>query len=73
MPTGNLKEAMALVPEEVIDTMTITGTIEECEKRIQEYEGVSDELILARTGQQGDTGTLADYKDLFYLIDQATD
>ena len=73
MPTGNLKEAMALVPEEVIDTMTITGTIEECEKRIQEYQGVSDELILARTGQQGDTGTLADYKDLFYLIDQATD
>ena len=73
MPTGNLKEAMALVPEEVIDTMTITGTIEECQKRIQEYEGVSDELILARTSQQGDTGTLADYKDLFYLIDQATD
>ena len=73
MPTGNLKEAMALVPEEVIDTMTITGTIEECEKRIQEYQGVSDELILARTGQQGATGTLADYKDLFYLIDQATD
>ena len=73
MPTGNLKEAMALVPEEVIDTMTITGTIEECEKRIQEYQGVSDELILARTGQQGDTGTLADHKDLFYLIDQATD
>ena len=73
MPTGNLKEAMALVPEEVIDTMTITGTIEECEKRIQEYQGVSDELILARTGQQGDAGTLADYKDFFYLIDQATD
>ena len=73
MPTGDLKEAMALVPEEVIDTMTITGTIEECEKRIQEYQGVADELILARTGQQGDTGTLADYKDLFYLIDQAKD
>ena len=52
--------------------MTVTGTIEECEKRIQEYQGVSDELILARTGRQGDTGTLADCKDLFYLIDQAT-
>ena len=28
--------------------------------------------VLARTGRQGDTGTLANYKDLFYLIDQAT-
>ena len=52
--------------------MTVTGTIEECEKRIQEYQGVFDQLILAQTGRQGDTGKLADYKDLFYLIDQAT-
>ena len=73
MPAGKLKEAMALVPEEVIDTMTITGTIKECAQRIQEYQGVSDELILARTGQRGDTNTIADYEDLFHLIDQATD
>ena len=72
MPAGKLKEAMALVPEKVIDTMTITGTIKECAQRIQEYQGVSDELILARTGQRGDTNSTADYEDLFHLIDQAT-
>ena len=51
---------MDLAPEEIIDTMTIPGTIEELEKRIHEYQGVSDELLLARTSQQGYTETLTD-------------
>jgi hypothetical protein len=46
---------MALVPDEVLDTMTITGNLEQCVARIQEYEGVADELILARTGQRHDS------------------
>ena len=60
MLAGKHREAMDLVPEGVIDTMTIPGTIEELEKRIHEYQGVSDELLLARTSQQGDTETLTD-------------
>ena len=44
MPQGRLREAMGLVPEEVIDTMTITGNLDECTARIREYEGVADEL-----------------------------
>ena len=60
MLAGKLREAMDLVPEEVIDTMTIPGTTEELEKRIHEYQGASDELLLARTSQQGDTRTLTD-------------
>ena len=60
MLAGKHREAMDLVPEEVIDTMTIPGTIEELEKRIHEYQGASDELLLARTSQQGDTRTLTD-------------
>ena len=51
-----------------MDTMTITGNVEQCARRIDEYEGVADELILARTGQPGDTNTLADYEDLFQLM-----
>ena len=58
MLAGKHREAMDLVPEEVIDTMTIPRTIEELEKRIHEYQGVSDELLLARTSQQGDTDGL---------------
>lgn len=68
VPAGKLLEAMALVPDEVIDTMTITGTVSQCAARIREYEGVADELILARTGQRTDTHTLADYEPFFELV-----
>lgn len=68
MPAGKLREAMALVPDEVIDTMTITGNVSQCAARIREYEGVADELILARTGQRTDTQTLADYESFFELV-----
>ena len=68
MPAGKLREAMALVPDEVIDRMTITGNVEQCARRIEAYVGVADELILARTGQRKDTGTMADYEDLLQLI-----
>jgi alkanesulfonate monooxygenase SsuD/methylene tetrahydromethanopterin reductase-like flavin-dependent oxidoreductase (luciferase family) len=70
MPAGRLSEAMALVPDEVIDRMTITGNVEQCAERIQEYEGVATEIILARTGQRGDTRSIRDYEDLFHLINR---
>ena len=69
MPLGKIKEAMALVPDEVVDSMTITGNLAQCAARIKEYEGVADELILARTGQRNDTKTMSDYDELFELID----
>ena len=68
MPQRRLDEAKSLVPDEVIDTMTITGTIDDCEQRIAEYEGLADEVILARTAQPTDTRTLDDYAEFFSLI-----
>lgn len=68
MPAGKLREAMALVPDAVIDRMTITGDVEHCARRIEAYVGIADELILARTGQRNDTGTMKDYEDLLQLI-----
>jgi len=65
MPQGRLTEAMALVPDEVIDTMTITGTLAQCQARISEYEGIADQLILARTAQRGEG--LAAYDEFFEL------
>ena len=73
MPAGRLREAMDLVPEEVIDTMTITGNLEECAARIREYEGVADEVILARTAQRGDAKGMAAYEDLFELVNRFSD
>ena len=71
MPQGRLNEAMALVPDEVIDTMTITGTPDQCQARLEEYEGVADQLILARTGQRGDAGGISAYDEFFELVGRA--
>ena len=68
VPAGRLAEAINLVPDAVVDSMTITGNVEQCAARIKAYEGIVDELILARTGQRDDKNTLADYETLFQLI-----
>lgn len=72
VPAGRLAEAINLVQDAVVDSMTITGNVEQCAARIKAYEGIADELILARTGQRDDKNTLADYDDLFQLISAAS-
>lgn len=72
MPQGKLREAMDLVPDKVIDSMTITGNVDECAARIREYDGIADEVILARTGQRGEAKGLAAYDEMFELIDQVS-
>ncbi len=72
MPAGRLREAMDLVPEDVIDTMTITGNLEECAVRIKEYEGIADEVIIARTAQRGEVKGMAAYEDLFKLVERVS-
>jgi hypothetical protein len=52
--------------------MTITGNVEECAARIREYEGIADEVILARTAQRGEANGMAAYEDLFELIDKVS-
>ena len=73
VPAGRLRQAMELVPDEVVDTMTITGNLEQCIARVRDYEGIADELILARTGQRGDTQTLHDYEEFFHLVSHHSD
>jgi alkanesulfonate monooxygenase SsuD/methylene tetrahydromethanopterin reductase-like flavin-dependent oxidoreductase (luciferase family) len=68
MPAGRLREAMELVPDEVIDTMTITGTLDDCIARVTAYEGTADEVILARTGQSGEPKGMAAYEDFLELV-----
>jgi 5,10-methylenetetrahydromethanopterin reductase len=72
MPQGRLTEAMALVPDEVVDTMTITGTLDQCLARVDEYEGVADQLILARTAQRGEPTGMAAYDEFFELISRVS-
>lgn len=67
MPAGRTREAMALVPDEVIDTMTITGTPQQCAARVAAYEGLADEIIVLRIAQRGEPAGLAAYEDLWEL------
>lgn len=67
MPAGRRAEAIALVPDEVVDTMTITGTPAQCAARLADYEGVADEVIAARVAQRGEPAGLAAYESFFEL------
>lgn len=67
MPQAKLREAMDLVPEAVVDTMTITGNVAQCAARIAEYEGVADQIIAFRIAQPGETRGIGAYEDLFEL------
>jgi alkanesulfonate monooxygenase SsuD/methylene tetrahydromethanopterin reductase-like flavin-dependent oxidoreductase (luciferase family) len=73
IPAGRLREAIELVPEEVVDTMTITGNLEQCIARVRDYEGVADELILARTAQSSDEQRIHDYEEFFHLVNHHAD
>lgn len=67
MPLGRTREAMDLVPDEVIDTMTITGTVEQCAARVREYEGLADEIVCLRVEQKGEPAGLAAFDELLSL------
>lgn len=67
MPAGRTREAMDLVPDEVIDTMTITGTPQQCAARIADYEGLADEVIAFRVAQKDEPAGLAAYDAFFEL------
>ncbi|MEM7094500.1 MAG: LLM class flavin-dependent oxidoreductase [Actinomycetota bacterium] len=67
IPNGRLAEAIELVPDDVIDTMTITGTPAECAARVAEYDGLADEVIMSRIVQPEEPAGLAAYGAIFEL------
>ncbi|WP_419922984.1 LLM class flavin-dependent oxidoreductase [Candidatus Poriferisodalis sp.] len=71
VPQGQMRQAMELVPDEVVDTMTITGTPAQCAARIADYTGLSDEIILYRLPQRNDPPGLAGYESLFEVVSLA--
>lgn len=67
MPAGRAAEARELVPDEVIDTMTITGTVEQCAARLAAYEGLADEAVMLRVAQPAEPTGAAAYEPLLEL------
>ncbi|MCP5025232.1 MAG: LLM class flavin-dependent oxidoreductase [Actinomycetia bacterium] len=67
MPEGKTRQAMEVVPDEVVDTMTITGTPADCAARVAEYEGLADEIIAFRVAQRDEPAGMAAYQGLFEL------
>jgi len=46
MPAGKLEAAVAAIPDECIDRLTIAGTKEDCRTRLTSYDGVVDDMLL---------------------------
>ena len=72
VPQGQMREAMDLVPDEVVDTMSITGTPAQCVARIADYDGLADEIILYWLPQRTDPPGLAGYESLFEVVSLAS-
>lgn len=55
MPAGELERAIAAIPDECIDQLTIAGTLAECRNKIADYHDVVDTLLLLNAiGVSGD-------------------
>lgn len=73
IPAGRRSEAVQLVPDEVIDTMTITGTPADCARRIREYDGLADEIIVSRIIQPEEPAGIAAFEPVFELVSMVSD
>ncbi len=68
VPAGKVREAMAQVPDEVVDRLTLTGTPDEVARRLTDYDGRIDEVLClnARVGDPEDP--MSAYRDLFEAL-----
>ncbi len=57
MPSGDVDAAVAAIPDECVDRLTIAGTVDDCRARLAAYAGVVDEvLVLNAFPAAGDPG-----------------
>ena len=68
MPKGETAEAMDLLPEEIVDTLTISGTPTECARRIDEYEGIADQIVMMRVSQKNEPAGVEASEPMLALV-----
>ncbi len=69
MPAGKLEAAVDAIPDECIDQLTIAGTVADCRRRLAEYEGTLDEIMLLNAMPPEPGALEASYAGLLKLLD----
>ncbi len=67
MPAGETEAAIDAIPDQVVDTLCIAGTPEECRARIRAYDGLLDELLLSNCLPVESAGWEPAYRELLAL------
>lgn len=72
VPAGRTREAMDRIDDEVIESMTVSGTPKECAARLEAYDGLADEVIALRIAQRDEPAGAAAYRDLLEVASIAS-
>lgn len=71
MPAGELDEAVAAIPDDCIDRLTISGTPSECKEKMQAYQGELDDMLLLNVLPSSANDNISSYRELFSQLDGA--
>ena len=71
MPAGKLEASIDAIPDECVDRLAISGTLEDCRKQITAYEGVVDELLLGNVAPAINGDIIGSYAPLMQLAGAA--
>jgi len=67
VPAGELDAAVDAIPDACVDRLTVAGTPDECRKRLADYDGVVDELVLVNVLPPRRDDPTEAYAGLFHL------
>ena len=67
MPAGEVDAAVEAIPDACLDRLAIAGTPDECRKRLADYEGVVDEVVLVNVLPPRGEDPAEAYTGLFQL------
>ena len=65
MPTDQIEAALEAISDDCLDTISICGTPEECQAKIDAYAGLLDEMLLLNVMPSRTTDPIASYRRLF--------
>lgn len=53
MPEDKLEQAVAALSDELVDSVAIAGTVDDCRRRLADYEGIVDEVLCVNVSPVG--------------------